>query len=816
MVLLLTNGISWSTSQSASFIKEISAIFLCVTSPEVIIDSFSKVHLINRFLSCITGVRCIAGRLARRCAGLAFVLLLPSAVIAENVTVSIADLGNALVASREEPDAVRQLLLEEIQQKLDELDLQLADNELLLRDEIFNQVVEDGCTNTEILNLTTDVTLTGDTGITIGFESLFEPVELSLRVAANVNSSGRARQVFGFRLGSCRELATDSFDVEATGPIDLQLSLSVALNPEWIDDGILRVTPTIAVTGELRESNIAVDVDDSLLRGLLESFLQDEVDDLFSTDRLQEVLVDLQQNLNESLGGESSDGSIDIELPPSDDEQILALFELLTPQARFPLTAEFLRINRLEIIASLIFDDQERILEILESAAFCELTNSLQVSLPLDDTYQILNGSCVVADISQTGTRFSDAACTDSFDFFPTSFSEFCATALDSNRLGNAQSNDFELERWTLSPGTRFEVGALSLAGKKQPYVQRVNYKNAVGSGGNCALEMRIYKDSPNSDSLKPLIALHGGSWQNRGTGFLGIETMATHFVDQGFAVFAPFYRLVHDSDGTPACHNASFDELLGDVEDAFDWVQLNKAVYGAAGKPVLFGQSAGGHLAAWLAVQKPTEVERAALFYAPTDFSDFGSQIQSGEYTNTTGINSMVRVTGVSVEEFSVFDPLVIANTFPAIVADQPENFPPMFLLHGESDTLLPSRQSVRMCNGLAGDVENGPAPFDVNTSSVSRTFACDDRGSQLHLIAEGEHTLDLCLSDELCFSGSPASAAATADVVERMLVWVAADSLVGVSAGRGKSGGGSFGGLFLLFVAVGFRFGLTRYRYV
>ena len=753
---------------------------------------------------------CIAGRLAGWFTGLALTLSFSTAVIAETVTVNIADLGNALVASREEPDAIRRLLLEEIQQKLDELDLQLVDNELLLRDEIANEVIEDGCTNTEILNLVTEVTLSGDTGITIDIESLFDPVKLSLTVAANVESIGRVRQVFGFRLGSCIEVGTDSFDFEAVGPIDLQLDLSVALNPEWIDNSILRVTPTIAVEGELRESNVSVDVDDSLLRGLLESFLQDEVDDLFSTERLQELLADLQQDLNDSLGGDSSDGSVDIELPPSDDEQIMALYELLTPQARFPLTADFLRDNRLEIIASLIFDDQDRIVEILENAAFCELTDKLQVSLPLDDVYQILDGSCVVADMSQAGTRFSDAACTDSFDYFPTSFSEFCATSLDSDRLGNAQSNSFELERWTLSPGTRFEVGALPLAGKKQPYVQRVNYKNAAGSGGNCALEMRIYKDNPDSENLKPLIALHGGSWQNRGTGFLGVETMATHFVDQGFAVFAPFYRLVHDSDGTPECHNASFDELLSDVTDAFDWVRRNSEQFGAVGKPVLFGQSAGGHLAAYLAVQQPAEVDRAALFYAPTDFSDFGSQIQSGAYTNTTGINSMVRVTGIDVEEFSVQDPVVMANTFPAIVASQPENFPPMFLLHGESDTLLPSRQSVRMCNGLAGDVEGGPAPFDLNTSSVSRSFTCDDRGSQLHLIAEGEHTLDLCLSDELCFAGSPASASATADVVQQMLEWASKDSLVALPAlsdEQTKTGGGSFGGMFFVLFVLGWR---------
>lgn len=712
---------------------------------------------------------------------------------AETITVTIDDLGRALDSSRSEPDAVRRLLLEEIQRGLDELDLQLTDNELLLRDEVTDQVVEDGCNSTTIRNLTTEVTLSGDTGIAIGLESLFDPVTLSLRVAANVNAVGRAQQIFGFRLGDCIELGSDSFDFSAIGPLDLQLDLSIDLNPQWLDNGTLRIMPLVSLTGELFESDISVDVDDSLLRGILESFFQDEVDDLFSAGRLQDVLTDLQASLNSSLMDELTDGFLDIQLPPSDDEQIQALFELLTPQARFPLTQEFLRDNRLEIIAALIFEDDERINSILENAVFCEVTNVLQTDLPVTSAYELRDGSCVVSDLSGEGTLFSEASCSNPFEYFPTDFSQFCATSLDSRRLGNAQSNSFELQRWTLSPGTRFDLGALPLEAKNQPYVQRVNYKNALGDGGNCALEMRIYKDNPNAQNLKPLIALHGGSWQNRGTGFLGVENMATQFVDQGFVVFAPFYRLVHDSDGTPECHNASFDELLSDVEDAFGWVQQNSESFGATGLPVVFGQSAGGQLAAYLAIQHPEEVERAVLFYAPTDFTDFVGQIADGEYTNQTGITILERVTGQQAEEFDLQSPLVVENTFPAVVAEQPENFPPMFMLHGESDSLLPSRQSVRMCNGLAGDVENGPAPFDINTSSVSRSFACDDRGSQLHLVAEGEHTLDLCISDELCAAGSPASAAATAEVIESMLVWASVDSLSSLSGSQSTSGGGT-----------------------
>lgn len=730
---------------------------------------------------------------------------LPVGVSAETLTVNLRDLGSALSDSRSEQDAVQQLVLDKIQTRLNELDLQFEDNELLIQDELRDELVEDGCTSTEIQQMSSEIALSGDTGFELTIDSLFDPIKLSLSLSANINTVGRARQVFGFRLGRCREVASDSFDFNATGPLNIALELSIALNPTWIADDTLRVTPQITIDGELRESNITVNVDDTLLRGLLERFLQSEVDDLFSAANFRSELADLQTGLDEQLSSDLSDSIIDIELPRADDEQIAALYELLTPQARFPLTVEFLQQRRLEILAALIFDDQDRIAQLLEDAAYCELTDQLQVELTEIPVYEQINGICEVSDGTRETTLYSDAACALPFEYYPTSFSEFCAVTLNSDRLGNARSNPENLLRWSRSPGNAFEVGVSPISGKVRPFVQRVNYKNVGTDQGNCSLEMRIYTSDPSARNLKPLIALHGGSWQNRGTGFLGVENMATHFTDAGFVVFAPFYRLVHDSDGSSECHNATLEQLLADVDDAFSWVEENKDRYGAAGKSLLFGQSAGGHLALHLAINRAPLVKRAMLFYAPTDFEDFGRQIQSGEYINETGTNIMQRVTGSDIDQLDLQSDLVRSNTFPSIVAAQPDAFPPMFLLHGESDTLLPSRQSVRLCNGLSGNVEAGPAPYDFNTSSTQRTFACDDRGSQLHLIAQGEHTLDLCISDELCFAGSPASAAATETAVNQMLDWSSADSLLQVaSSGQRRQGAGSVSMSVLLILLV------------
>ena len=157
------------------------------------------------------------GFFLRTCCG--FVLLFASVTNAQTVTVNVADLGAAIASSQSEPDAVQRLLLEEIQRRIDDLDLQLTDNELLFSDELTDEVIEDGCTSTTIQRMTTNVAIAGDTGISISLQSLFDPVELSLRLSATIDTAGRARQILGFRFfGSCVDLGRDTFCLLYTSP----------------------------------------------------------------------------------------------------------------------------------------------------------------------------------------------------------------------------------------------------------------------------------------------------------------------------------------------------------------------------------------------------------------------------------------------------------------------------------------------------------------------------------------------------------------------------------------------------------------------
>ena len=152
------------------------------------------------------------------------------------------------------------------------------------------------------------------------------------------------------------------------------------------------------------------------------------------------------------------------------------------------------------------------------------------------------------------------------------------------------------------------DVGVKSIQDNFQPYMKRFNYRTVTGlprGTGTCALEMRVYKKDIAETNLRPVLAIHGGSWRYRGFGFWGLESLISHLTETGFVVFVPFYRLAGESDTTSTieCNGADWRGLTSDVESALDWVIANGPALGAAdGLISVYGQSAGAHLSAWLA----------------------------------------------------------------------------------------------------------------------------------------------------------------------------------------------------------------------
>ncbi len=773
---------------------------------------------------------------------------LTSPLRAAPLQVSVGELGEAIDRLDGEPDAVQRLVLQKIRDELSAADLTLREGELLFSEVATDLQGSNSCNRTEVRTLNTNVTLASDTRLFMSLESIDQPITIGLELDARIVAQGRAKQIFGFRLDGCQELASDSFSFDASGTAALSLELELQLNPVLeTDRQRLILRPDINLSGSLVRHDIRADVDDSLLRDVLESLLEDEIDDALDPGEIRRMVDQLQQDLLSALDAELDNGLLIVDLPDPSDEQIDRLYSLLSPEGDFSLSLGYLRTHRLELLAALVLGDDDRLEELFGGAAQCEAAGILQTSLLHQPLYTLDGAGCSAVQIPDTAgpdeellveqinatTWYADDSCQLAVDFEASSTVDYCRAVLDSRRLGNAASFSDELDRWTLSPGTRFDIGAVPLDGRLQPFTQRVNYKRVSTDMGQCELEMRIHAPHPGAidpavqtSELRPLVAFHGGSWQRRSSGALGIESFATQLVNQGFVVFAPFYRLIGDAEGTMECNNATLEQVLQDASDALTWVLQNGSTYGVSGKPVLFGQSAGGHLAGVLAVERAAEIASAVLFYAPVDFSDFVRQLLEGEVDTRTGQRILEAVVGQTMENVDVTAPLIQRNTLPDRVlidsaASPPKPLPPFFLLHGEQDTVLPYQQSVRLCNALADIALDTPVVLPSATGELRRIFQCGTSGSQFHLIAEGEHALDLCIADELCLAGSPASAELTRDSIEQMLDWITTvpetsvtdevpaddDPLVAGGTMGVSSGGGSLStwlsGLLLLLLA-------------
>ena len=439
----------------------------------------------------------------------------------------------------------------------------------------------------------------------------------------------------------------------------------------------------------------------------------------------------------------------------------------------------------------------------LQDLAVCYGSKLINHKMPSEPLYTSSEGLCLAVntDLLTDGDYYTNQRCEGEQVYFrDTDENAFCEemSAPYRDRLGNAAVSMREPSYWTLYPSLKVGISVLSIKDNHQPFMTRARYKSvqvreqhqvAGANGesatittlqgvGQCDLEMRIYKRSPQATGLKPLLALHGGAWAHRGSAFIGFESEISHLTERGFVVFTPFYRLVNSHDGNYECNRSDWRSIVSDAEDALQWVRENGSDYGAGSAKIsLLGGSAGGHLAGWLTVNHPEQVERSLLFYPPTDFVDYIQlALQSeSELKGEKVIETFLGLDGIS--EASLNDEGVQATTFPQQVVADPGRYPPVSIIHGVSDTLVPSTQSVRLCNGLNGDLEDGPARNDGGTpadGTYMKEYPCGDDGT-LYLIAEGEHGLDACIEHLSCATGSRGSQAATREVMTRAFDWLA-----------------------------------------
>ena len=103
------------------------------------------------------------------------------------------------------------------------------------------------------------------------------------------------------------------------------------------------------------------------------------------------------------------------------------------------------------------------------------------------------------------------------------------------------------------------------------------------------------------------------------------------------------------------------------------------------------------------------------------------------------------------------------------------------MFMLHGLADELVEATHSTRLCGALSGDLDAvAEREFWLAQGDEEIVIDCDSRGSELHMIRQGDHALDVCLSGNIllrdfCLSGSEQSRNLVADTVNEASEWAA-----------------------------------------
>jgi acetyl esterase/lipase len=759
----------------------------------------------------------------------ALVVLTPRAHAQSTYSFTVGDISQFVSDSRASGKPLARLVGDKVQQVLDQQGIQLTEEALFWERNIDDITVRSGCTARTVLErLHASATLSADSALAVQLEALSKPIVATLTIYGTVDVSGRLTVKLGSRvLGTCIRYDKESIDAAASADVAMTMSLILNLRPSVtsLANGMqISFSPQVQMKGEvlsITNKNINIKIADfsPLLRALdasvaathasailghgIHEGLIDYVNSWASSQMtlgdanagLVAWLNSTQNQLNSNLGAKT------YFIPNVAVEVAKDLFRFVNRYPlRFPVSYEFLRDNQAEVLKDLYLGDGDALVDLLGTSFACQASASVFRTMPI---YPLPAGVT---------------------DFQATSMADYCSElAVDSKqKIGNADiwdgsSGSLSEMPWTLTPGTRADVGVLSIANNHQPYMKRVKYKTIPryrtvierqecerdASGTRvcrgptrtlvadipCKLEMRVYKSDLAANNLHAAIALHGGSWKYRGAAFLGLETQISHLTERGFVVFVPFYRLVGTADGNLECNDASGSDLERDVDDALAWVRTNKTRFGALAENDVFvmGQSAGGLLAGLLAVEHPTEVKRAFLLYPPTDARDMIARYQQTPpiVDSPQALTILEDFIGQSPKTVSLNDAFVAKNSLPARIADSADRSA-FFMIHGRSDPLVPSRQSVRLCNALSkssssSDFDTGPATNDGGNpaaGSYRKTYSCAGSGKQkskLHLLAEAEHVLDFCIPQVSCPAGSAQGIASARSSVAEGYNWLA-----------------------------------------
>lgn len=217
---------------------------------------------------------------------------------------------------------------------------------------------------------------------------------------------------------------------------------------------------------------------------------------------------------------------------------------------------------------------------------------------------------------------------------------------------------------------------------------------------GGRPLELDLWLPDTGSGPAPLVLFVHGGAWRRGRRDDMGMRTRHwapgpfARIAAAGFAVACADYRLSGE---------ATFPAPLDDLRAALRWLELRAPELGVdTARTVVWGESAGGHLASLLALDPAASASGAVIWYAPSDLT-----VPRGPFDPHSATTPEALLLGAA--------PAAVPERARAAspVARVHRDAPPFLVVHGEQDTMVP----VTHGEALAARLRDADVPVELRT---------------------------------------------------------------------------------------------------
>jgi len=251
-------------------------------------------------------------------------------------------------------------------------------------------------------------------------------------------------------------------------------------------------------------------------------------------------------------------------------------------------------------------------------------------------------------------------------------------------------------------------------------------------TGGGKPLLMDVFLPYKRLRKPTPAVLwLHGGGWER---GDKNGSSGARFLAEAGFVTASIYYRLSGE---------AKFPADIEDCKCAIRYLRGNAAKYGLDPDRIgIAGASSGGHLALLVAMADEmaglegsggwpgisSRVSAVSSYYGPTDFTalktEFGARAQA----------AITKLMGAAPEEAQA------AYKRASPISYLGPGKPPVLMIHGDGDTLVPFSQSQKM---LEASMKAGVTAQLIEVKNANHDFELVDKDKPLSISLEAIHAI-------------------------------------------------------------------------